>query len=196
MASKLRLSVASVVTACATMIPCAASTAVCTLYAGRLPSVVRMKRASGSASFRNFSSAACTALGSITSSSCASAASISSRYRCTASRSATPAALLTARNFEPSIATHSPRTSPTSRANRARLPVHPPELGDRLVVRPQPPQQPHHFHVALTLRLQPPRRAQLVPIPIQVQLQQVPRIVPRPPRLRRRGAHKPQGPHL
>src|ERR1022692_4885422 len=56
------------------------------------------------------------------------------------------------RNFGPSIATHSPRTSPTSRASRTssaprlfhRLPVRPPEHGDGLVVRPQPPQQPHH----------------------------------------------------
>jgi len=76
--NKLRLSVASSVTFCADQrmfgIHC-----VCTLYAGANPLAVRMKRASGSGSLFSFSKAACTALESITTSSCASAASSCSR---------------------------------------------------------------------------------------------------------------------
>src|SRR5947208_7236262 len=57
--------------------------------------------------------------------------------------------------------------------------MHPSELGDRLVVGLQTSQQPHHFHVALALGLQPPRRPHLPQIPVQVQLQQITRIVAR-----------------
>jgi hypothetical protein len=60
---------------------------------------------------------------------------------------------------------------------RHRIAMHPPELGDGLVVRIQPPQKPHQLHVAAALRLQPPRRTQLMQVTVQIQLQQVARIV-------------------
>src|SRR2546421_11607107 len=74
--------------------------------------------------------------------------------------------------------------------------MHPSELGDRLVVGLQTSQQPHHFHVALALGLQPPRRPHLPQIPVQVQLQQITRIVARSSRLRRLGTHKAQLRHV
>ena len=72
-----------------------------------------MKLASGSGSCSSFSSAAATAVGSNDHSSCSSARFKLIKiafHRITLSH---PSALATARNFEPSMATDSPRTSPT-----------------------------------------------------------------------------------
>jgi len=73
-----------------------------------------------------------------------------------------------------------------------RLAVHTTELGDGLVIRRQPSQQPHHFPVPPTLSLQPSRRAHLLQVSVQVQLQQIPRIVAGSSRLGRFSSHKTQ----
>jgi len=51
---------------------------------------------------------------------------------------------------------------------RNRVAMHAPELSDRLVIRIEPSQQPHQFHVAAALRLQPARRTYLIQIAVQV----------------------------
>ncbi len=87
----------------------------------------------------------------------------------------------------PSMAIHSPRIRPTDSrephqlcsSRGHRLAVHPPELSDGLVVRIQPAQQPHQLHVAAALCFQPPRRTDLVQITVQIQLQQIARIITR-----------------
>src|SRR2546421_1271536 len=70
--------------------------------------------------------------------------------------------------------------------------MHSPELSDGLVIGNQPPQQPQQFDVAPALRFQPSRRTHLMQISVQVQLQQVSRIIARSSRVRRFGAHKSQ----
>ena len=50
-----------------------------------------------------------------------------------------------------------------------------PEIGDRLEVRFQSPQQPDDLDVAMTLRLQPPARSDPVQIAVDVELQKVAR---------------------
>ena len=52
-----------------------------------------------------------------------------------------------------------------------------PELRDRLEVRRQPPKQPDRIEVAMRLRLQPPTRPNTVQIPVDVEFQQIRRIV-------------------
>ena len=54
------------------------------------------------------------------------------------------------------------------------------QTGNRLEIRPQFPQQPHHLHIPPAFLLQPPARPNPVEVPVQVQLQQVSRIVRRP----------------
>ena len=66
------------------------------------------------------------------------------------------------------------------------------ELGDRLVIRGQPVEQPHQLDVALALALQTPRGPHLLQVAVQVQLQQVGRVVGRAARGRRLGLAEPQ----
>ena len=74
--------------------------------------------------------------------------------------------------------------------------MHSPELGDGLVIGIQTPQKPHQLHVAAALRLQPPRGPHLVQISVQVQLQQIARIVARTPCFRSFGSREPKLLHL
>jgi len=53
-------------------------------------------------------------------------------------------------------------------------------------------QQPHHFHVSPTLILQLPRRTDLLQVTIEIEFEQIARIVPRPPRVGPVCAFKPQ----
>src|ERR1700691_5273463 len=70
--------------------------------------------------------------------------------------------------------------------------MHAPELGNRLVIRRQPSQQPHQLNVPSALRFQSPRGTDLLQIAVQVKLQQIARIITRPPSLGRLGALKSQ----
>lgn len=79
------------------------------------------------------------------------------------------------------------------REGRAILPA---KVGDSLEVRRQPLQQPEHFKVAMAFPLQLARGANLVQIAIQVQLQQVRRIVRRSPRTLRLRLGKAQPGHI
>jgi hypothetical protein len=45
------------------------------------------------------------------------------------------------------------------------------EVGDSLVIGCEPPQQPHHFQIAMTLALQPPARLHAIEIAIDVELE-------------------------
>ncbi len=65
-----------------------------------------------------------------------------------------------------------------------------PKVGNRLEVRPQPAQQPDHFQVAVTLRFQAARGAYPVQVAIEVELEQVTRMVAGPPGLLGLGAHE------
>lgn len=67
-------------------------------------------------------------------------------------------------------------------ARSQRLSVIPPEVSDRLEVRRQLAKKPHQFGVALRLPLQPPARLHLVQVAVEVQLQQLARVIARPPR--------------
>src|SRR6266478_2375878 len=71
-----------------------------------------------------------------------------------------------------------------------------PELGNGLVVRRQPSQQPHQLDIAPTLRLQPSRGTDLLEITVQIELQQITRIVARPPGVGCLGAFKSQIRHV
>src|SRR5580692_10261289 len=74
--------------------------------------------------------------------------------------------------------------------------MHPPEFSNRLVVRCQPSQQPHQFDVSSALRLQPPRGTDLLQITVEIEFQQIARIIARPPSLSRLGALKSQTRHV
>jgi hypothetical protein len=74
--------------------------------------------------------------------------------------------------------------------------VRSPELGNGLVVRIQTLQQPHQLHIAVALCLQPPRGAHLMQISIQIQLQQIARIVTRTPGRCGFGSREPKLFHL
>jgi hypothetical protein len=63
-----------------------------------------------------------------------------------------------------------------------RAPVVATEVGDGLVVRPQPAQQPDQLEVPRRLRFQSPARPHPAEIAVKVQLEHVPRIVAGPPR--------------
>jgi len=54
------------------------------------------------------------------------------------------------------------------------------EIRDRLEVRAEPPQQPQQFDVAASLLLEPAAGADAVEVAVQVQPQQIARIVARP----------------
>ena len=54
------------------------------------------------------------------------------------------------------------------------------EVGDRLVIRRQPADQPHHFHIAPGLPLEPTARLNPVEIAVDVELQQIARMIGRP----------------
>src|ERR1700683_407878 len=191
--SSERLSAASRVTAWVTISACSASTAVCTLYPGAIVPATLTRPAFGSGCRFSLSSAACTAAGSMLACCSSSAFSMLSRYFSSALRARTLSALATARHFVPAAgdplapdqATASCQLHQFHPCRRHRFAVQPPELRDRLVVRIQPPQQPHQLHVAPTLCLQPPRRTDRVQIAIQVKLQQIARIVAGAARLRR-----------
>ncbi len=51
------------------------------------------------------------------------------------------------------------------------------EIGNRLVVRDQPAQQPHHFEIAARFTLQPPARLHPIEVAVNVQLQQNRRVI-------------------
>src|ERR1700688_3421671 len=74
--------------------------------------------------------------------------------------------------------------------------MHAPELGNRLVIRRQPSQQPRQLNVPSALRFQSPRGTDLLPIAVQVELQQIVRIITRPPSLGRLGALKSPTRHV
>src|SRR6202521_3459681 len=74
--------------------------------------------------------------------------------------------------------------------------MHAPELGNRLVVWRQPSQQPHQLDVPSALRFQPPRGPDLLKIAVQIEFQQIARIIARPPSLCRLGALKSQTRHV
>lgn len=63
-----------------------------------------------------------------------------------------------------------------------RRPVVAPEVGDRLEVRSQSPEQPHGLDIASTGPLQTPRGTNLVEVAPDVELQKITRIVARAPR--------------
>jgi len=77
-----------------------------------------------------------------------------------------------------------------------RLAMHPPELSDRLVIGNQPAQQPHHFHIALALSFQPARGPNLPQVPVQIQFQQIARVVTRTSSFSRFGANETQLRHV
>src|SRR3974377_157077 len=77
-----------------------------------------------------------------------------------------------------------------------RLAMHPPELSDRLVIGNQPAQQPHHFHIALALSFQPARGPNLPQGPVQIQFQQIARVVTRTSSFSRFGANETQLRHV
>src|SRR4051812_46356439 len=58
-----------------------------------------------------------------------------------------------------------------------RRPIVLAEITDRSIGRCQPLEQPDHFQIALRLLLQPARRANLVQVPVQIQLQKIRRII-------------------
>jgi len=74
-----------------------------------------------------------------------------------------------------------------------RLAIVFPEIGNRLEVGREPPDQPHQLDIALRFAFQPPARLQAVEIAVEVDLQQRRGMVGRPARRRRRHPGKPQG---
>ena len=66
------------------------------------------------------------------------------------------------------------------------------EVGDRLVIRRQPADQPHHFHIAPGLPLEPTARLNPVEIAVDVELQQIARMIGRPAGRQRRDPVEPQ----
>jgi hypothetical protein len=61
----------------------------------------------------------------------------------------------------------------------------PAEIGDRLAVRREPPQQPHQLDVPVRLLLQPPARPDPVQVAIEIEPQQVAGVIARPAGRRR-----------
>jgi len=74
--------------------------------------------------------------------------------------------------------------------------MQPTKLGNTFVIRTQPSQQPHQLHIAPALAFQSPRGTNLLQIPVQIKLQQISRIVSRPPCLGRFCPHKSQPLHV
>ena len=54
------------------------------------------------------------------------------------------------------------------------------EIGDRLVIRRQPSEQPHHLEIALALALEPPARLDAIEIAVDVELEVQRRVVAGP----------------
>ena len=95
---------------------------------------------------------------------------------------------LTAKQIELAAQQHKfPEYRPEGRAVVA------PEIGDRLEVRPQVPQQPDHFEIAIGLRLQPAARSHPVQISVDVELQKVARRIARTTGRLRHDTGKPGG---
>jgi len=88
---------------------------------------------------------------------------------------------------------------PTAKPDK--LPAHRPdrlavvlaEVGNRLEVRREPPDQPHQLDIALCFPFEPPARLNAVEIAVEVNLQQRRGMVGRPARRRRRHPRKSQG---
>src|SRR6201981_125142 len=76
------------------------------------------------------------------------------------------------------------------------LAMHSAEFGNRLVVRYPPSQQPHQLDGPSAFRFQPPRGTNLLEIAVEIQLQQVARIITRSPGLGGLGALKSQTRHV
>src|SRR5271166_3022076 len=70
--------------------------------------------------------------------------------------------------------------------------MHPAKLRDAFVIGTEPPQQPHQLHIAPALAFQTARGSNLLQISVQIQLQQISRIVSWTPRLLRLRLHKSQ----
>jgi hypothetical protein len=70
------------------------------------------------------------------------------------------------------------------------------KVRNRLEVRRQPAQKPHDLDIARTLALQPARRAHFVKVAIKIKLQQIPRIIGRPPYHCRHRPPEPEPPHV
>ena len=68
------------------------------------------------------------------------------------------------------------------------VPVVLPKIRNGLEVGSQATQQPHHFQIARGLRLEPPAGAHPIDVSINVELQQIGRIVARPARVLRLNA--------
>src|SRR5438034_3999609 len=66
------------------------------------------------------------------------------------------------------------------------------EIRDGLEHRPHTVDQPEHFNIAPRLAFEPSARTHLVQISVEIKLQQIPRIVRRPPRRFRLNLRKPQ----
>jgi hypothetical protein len=89
-------------------------------------------------------------------------------------------------------------------AEQVELPQHPLErrlvvlakVGDGFEVRTHAPQQPHDLQIAPGLPFEPPTGPHPIQVSINIQLQQVPRIVRRTPRPSRPRPLKTQGVHL
>jgi hypothetical protein len=66
------------------------------------------------------------------------------------------------------------------------------EIGDGFVIRNEPSRQPHHFHIAASLTLQPPARLDPVKIAEDVKLEHRRRMIPGPAGRRRINGIKPE----
>ena len=66
------------------------------------------------------------------------------------------------------------------------------EVADRLVIRRQPADQPHHFHIAPGLPLEPTARLNPVEIAVDVELQHIRRMIGRPAGRQRLDPVKPE----
>ena len=64
-----------------------------------------------------------------------------------------------------------------------RRAVVPAEIRDGLEIRAHPAQQPDHFEIARRLGLQTPARTHAVQIAVEIELEQIRRVIRRPPRL-------------
>jgi hypothetical protein len=66
---------------------------------------------------------------------------------------------------------------PAHRLERSR--IYPSEIGNGLVIGRQTIEQPHELNVAPALALKPARRAHLVQVPVEIQSEQVARVIRR-----------------
>lgn len=82
---------------------------------------------------------------------------------------------------------HQPGTGPLQRQAVVSA-----EIGDGLVVRGKTAKQPHQLHIALAFSLQPARGAHLIEVSIQIQLEQIGRIVRRATRPAQQGMSQAQ----